>query len=299
MKNILTCLLLLCAWLPAQVVTIRNLSPVPFSGWKRTTVDVLPPHPVAQVDGATAVLGRQVGLDCWALDVLVDLQPNETRTFDLATSTSSTWTPAPVPDVERYFGGMPALAGEPMALASLRPDGAGYLVHWRARTGRMFLVDLVALWHPDRPAWALAELLVTCSNPTVPDMGEALPDLRLTCGDAVVLAPGGMPAAGLRFADGQAKALPVSFVWLRHLRTATDWASAGAICNLQVGAVGIRSLLWGGNPTMPRAFDVRAWAAQHWPRALAGLSDWTHPMLGPAADTGQTGAVEDRSKSVV
>ena len=299
MKNILTCLLLLCAWLPAQVVSVRNLSPVPFSGWKRTTVDVLPPHERCEVEGATAVLGRRLGLDCWALDVLVDLQPSETRTFDFASAKPSSWAPTDLPaDLERHFGGMPALNGQPFVLVGARQDGAAVIAHWQLRFGRMMLADLFATMHPDRPAFALGEVLVTCSNPSVPDMGEMVGDLRLTFGDAAVVAPGGGPgllAPGLRFADGQARALPVSFVWLRHLRTAADWSTAGAASHLQIGAVGIRNLLPGGNPTLPRDFSLPAWVGSNWFRTLAALRDWTHPTLGPAADTGQTGAVEDQT----
>lgn len=299
MHRILPLLLLLCAWLPAQVVTVRNLSPVPFDGWKRTTVDVLPPHERCEVDGVKAVLGRRVGLDTWALDVLVSLAPGETRTVDLATAQPSSWTPADLPaDLERHFGGMPQLNGQPFVLVGARPDGAAVIAHWQLRFGRMMVAELFATMHPDRPAFALGEVLVTCSNPTVPDMGETVGDLRLTFGDAAVVAPGGGPgllAPGLRFADGQARALPVSFVWLRHLRTAADWSTAGAAAHLQIGAVGIRNLLPGGNPTLPRDFNLPAWVGSHWFRTLGALRDWTHPVLGPAADTGQTGAVEDQT----
>jgi hypothetical protein len=299
MRNILFCLLFVAAWLPAQVVRVANLSPVPFDGWKRTTVDVLPPHERCEKDGVTAVLGRRIGLDVWALDVLVSLQPGETKTVDLATAQPSSWSPAPVPgDLNAFFGGMPALNGAPMPLVGLRPDGAAWIAHWQVRTGRMFVVDLWATLNPDRPYYALGEALVTCSNPSVPDMGEAVGALRLTFGDAAVVAPGGGPgllAPGLRFADGQARALPCSFVWLRHLRTSQDWSTAGAAAHLQIGAVGIRSLLPGGNPTLQRGFNVSSWVGQHWFRTLGALATWEHPVLGPAADTGQTGAVEDQT----
>lgn len=45
---------------------------------------------------------------------------------------------------------------------------------------------------------------------------------------------------------------------------------------------------------MPADFNLPAWAAQHWKQSYDALTTWGHPQLGPAADTGQTGAVEDQ-----
>lgn len=56
----------------AQTVRIENLSPVPFAGWKRTTIDRAPPHEVGQVGTVTYVVGRRIGLDARVVAVLAE-----------------------------------------------------------------------------------------------------------------------------------------------------------------------------------------------------------------------------------
>src|SRR5688572_26739685 len=78
------------ASLPAQTVHLENFSATPFFGWKRTTVDVTPAHPVGQLaDGTLYALGRQLGADARVLDVRVALAPFERRTIDLASAQPS------------------------------------------------------------------------------------------------------------------------------------------------------------------------------------------------------------------
>ncbi len=301
MRHLLT-MLLLAAALVAQV-RVANLAPTPFSGWKRTTVDVAPPFPAGRVGDVTYVVGRKVGLDAWVVDVRVDLAPGQQIEVDLHSSTAIEWSLAPPPAGDAaiaHFGGPLMLGGTPMQVVSLRPDGAAWLVHCWARSGRMLGVDVWLPWYPDQPGWAQGEAMVTASNPTVPDMVATAENLQLQFGDALLLVPGrpfGSPLvdAGTRFGDGQARVFPLSFVWLKHLSRPSDWSSVGVVVNLGVGAVGVKQLLQQGNPTLPNGTDVRAWVATHYQRALAGLHDWSPPMLGPAADTGQTGAVEDQT----
>ncbi|MBL8735241.1 MAG: hypothetical protein JNL12_02320 [Planctomycetes bacterium] len=50
MHRLLPLLFLLCA-LPAQLVRVANFSGAPYAGWKRTTIDVAPPHLVGRVGG--------------------------------------------------------------------------------------------------------------------------------------------------------------------------------------------------------------------------------------------------------
>ena len=276
---------------------LRNLTPGPVHGWFRTTTDTPPPaSPIGSILGCDVIYGRKIGLDCWAVDVRAALGGNETLELPFEDwTTDGDWpTTAQVPtDIVGHFGGVPALNGKALDLVSLQPDGAGYRGHYRGRIGRMFHVDLfLGPWYPDHPAIVPAEVMLTCSNPEVPDMGDTLPELRLTFGNGYML--GSLPKPGMRFADGQARAIPVCFVWPRHLRTPEDWAYAGAIATKGVGAVGVSKLLPHGNPALPENYDLTGWARQHWLRCLSQLTTWEHPQLGPAADTGQAGGVEDQ-----
>lgn len=286
----------------AQVVRVANLAPVPYSGWKRTTIDVAPPRQVGRVGDVVFVQGRRAGLDVWCVDLLVTLAAGETRAIDLATAEAFDWSRAPLPaDPLAWFGGVARIGGSLLPLVELQADGAGYTAHLRARTGRMLCADLWLTWYPDRPGWAVGELMLTASNPGVPDMGETLPaDLVLSFGDAVALAPGspafgaGVITAGTRWADGQARAFPIAFVWLRHLRLATDWASVGAVSMCGIGAVGIRQLLADGNPLVPAGCSARAWATPLFAESLRRLHTWEPGLVGPAPQSGATGAQEDQ-----
>ena len=269
---------------------LRNHSTSPFRGWIRTTTDTELSGPVS-VGAVEIVPARRIGLDVHAVDVWCHLSPNEALELDLEHAQPSNWWPPQAPaDPVAHFGGEPMLNGAPMLLVGYAQDGAAWRAHYAVRFGRMFLCDLWLRWYPDQPAIVEAECMVTCSNADVPDMGEVLPDFRLTWGDSWQI--GALPKASMRFADGQARAFPLSFVWKRHLRTALDWSTAGCIVNHQIGAVGVSRLLPGGNPTLPADFNLPAWAAQHWQRSQDILTTWEHPQLGPTANTAQAGNQE-------
>jgi hypothetical protein len=290
--------LLACSLCLAQQVRIENLGP-PFSGWVRTTIDRDPPRAVGQVGDATYVVGRQTGRDTHVVDLRVTLAAGEQRTVDLSAAAPTSWVRPPLPaDPVAWAGGPMTLAGQPMQWVSLAPDGAGYLLHLRARTGRMFCVDVWATYYPGQ-AWAPAEALVTCSNPAVPDMGEATGDLALVFGDALTIVPGrgvGAPlvAAGTAFADGQARVLLLTFVWPRHLQTASEWSSVGSQAALGVAAVGIERLQAQGNPRYPPVFSARDWAAPKLPEAVRRLHTWERAVCGPNPRSADTGSQEDQ-----
>lgn len=292
--------LFVCASLLAQTIRVANHSAAPFNGWKRVTVDIMPPHEAGTVDGVTYVLGRQCGLNLRVLDIKVSLAGGETKSYDLSRATKLTWFPAPVPtDLNYHFGGQPTIGNDPMiALPPVR-DGAAYSARYLGRVGRTILIDLALLWYPDKPAFATGEVFISSSNPNTPDLTEAVPPgLAIKFGDSIPLALGGGPnllAPGLSLADGQGRCFPITFVWLRHLQSAEDWATAGATAFQQIGGVGIKSLFPDGNPQLPAGFNVRDWFNQHYGRTVSNLRTLDHPTLGPAADTGQTGAVEDQT----
>ena len=273
---------------PVQhMIRLRNHSAFPFSGWKRTTIET------QDASNARVRVGRQTGLETWAADVWCDLPPGGSEVVDPRAPAGMEPPSTPPPaDLLGWFGGYPHVAGQQMHLLSLRPDGAGHMAHFRARVGRMFCVDLVVLWYPERPAVVDGELLVTCSNPAVPDMGEALPALNLTWGTASVVSPSGDLPAGMPFADGQARALPLTFVWKDHITTEAEARYAAVVAQRTMVAVGVESLPL-GTPGMPAGFQPNAWLWRHLHIGKI-LTTWGHPELGPAANTAQAGAQEDQ-----
>ena len=273
---------------PVQhMIRLRNHSAFPFSGWKRTTIET------QDASNARVRVGRQTGLETWAADVWCDLPPGGSEVVDPRAPAGMEPPSTPPPaDLLGWFGGYPHVAGQQMHLLSLRPDGAGHMAHFRARIGRMFCVDLVVLWYPERPAVVDGELLVTCSNPAVPDMGETLPALNLTWGTSSVVSPSGDLPAGMPFADGQARALPLTFVWKDHITTEAEAHYAAVVAQRTMVAVGVSSLPL-GIPGMPAGFQPNAWLWRHLHIGKI-LTTWGHPELGPAANTAQAGAQEDQ-----
>ena len=113
--------LLLAAALPAQTVTVENYGPTTFDGWHRCAVSPRPaasigylPDPSRPIAGggpgvttiARYVVGRQTGVDTWAIDVRTKLAPGQRRTLNLATFVPSV-SPAPLlpADPLAFFGG--------------------------------------------------------------------------------------------------------------------------------------------------------------------------------------------------
>ena len=298
MKNLLL-FLLLVASLPAQIVHLENVSPALFDGWIQTTVDKDPPMAVGQVGDAIFALGPSIGR-ARVLDVRVTLAAGERRQLDLSKAVSTDWSLGPLPsDPIAYFGGTLSVAGQMLSIANLQVHGGGYLIQLRGRPQRMLQVDLWLKWHPDRPGMARGEVKVTASDPSIPDLTVTAGPLPLVFGDALVLTPGRLLNAplvdpGTVFADGQCRVFPTVLIWPRHLKAASDWTSAGACVEMGVWARGLSQLLDSGTPSLPPDFDPRAWTLSNYRRCLAGLHDWSHPTIGPAADTGQTGSVEDQ-----
>src|SRR5436190_5974935 len=250
----------------AQTIRLENLSPVPFTGWKRTTIDTLPPYAVGNVGGATYVVGRQIGLETWAVDVRISLGSFQATSLNLATAVPAAWSRGPCPaNPMAWFGGVVSVGGQTMSVVALGPDGAGYTAQLRKRTGTMLSTEVWITWYPDQPGWAHGEAIVACSNPAVPDMGATAPaNHHLRFGDAMTVIPGAgidvpLVAAGTWFADGQMRAMPVTFVWPRLFTSTANITSAAAAASLGIGAVGIGKVLADGNPRYPAGFAARPW----------------------------------------
>lgn len=286
--------------LSAQIVRVANHGTVPFVGWKRTTIDVVPPHLVGNVGEALYVVGRRVGSDTRVVDIKVALQPGQAATFDLATATAAAWTRGAFPtDIAAAFGGGALVDGHVMQPVDWRPDGAGYTFQLRARPQPLLCVDLWCTWYPDQPGFCLGEAALTASNPAVPDLNVFVSTVSMQFGDAVVLplgsAPGTLVEGGAHFADGQARVLPLAFVWPRHLHTLSDWHGAIAASQYGVGAVGIRRVHVDGNPSYPSTFAAQSWMGAHWAAAVQALHTWDEAVCGPAKTSGVAGRQEDQT----
>ncbi|HEU4418659.1 MAG TPA: hypothetical protein VFT55_06945, partial [Planctomycetota bacterium] len=159
-------------------------------------------------------------------------------------------------------------------------------------------VDLWLHWCPDEP-WARGEVMVTCSNPNVPHMGDVIgQNFTLRFGNAVVLVPGRaanepLLDEGTQFGDGQARTLPVTLLWPNHFEHIQHWCSAVAI--EKVGAVGISRLLPQGNPRLPPGLDPVAWAEARRDESIRRLHTWEAALRGPNRRSGDTGQQPDQT----
>lgn len=298
---LLLSLLLFAVAAPGQVVRVANLSSLPFSGWKRTTIDALPAQPSGVAGGMLYVVGRQTGSDVHVVDLHVSLAPGQEISVDLASGASTAWSRGPLPaNAAVWFGGPVTIGGVPMQIVDLVADGAGYTFHLRARPLPMLVADLWFTWYPDQPGWCHGEIALTASNPTLPDL-EAIvpPGFELRFGSALVLPLGGVPwdllPSGLTLADAQARILPVTFAWPQHLVSTAGWNSMTAAAGGGIGAVGIARLLVDGNPVYPPGFSARQWMQARWSQAIAGLHTMAPPVCGPAKLSAVAGQQEDQT----
>lgn len=274
---------------------LANHSPYPFAGWKRCTTDSTPPFLAGEVDGATYVVGRELAPGLRVVDVQCELPPGGRLELDLAKASPATVETPRLPPVA-FFGGPVCINDQPMAMVSIRPDGAAICTHFRLRVGPMLVVNLWTRYYPGQ-SYAEAECAIVASNPSVPDLHAEVPPLRLTCGDAHVLQHGRgvdeplLPPTTL--ADGQGKAFPLTLFWLRHVGDLEHLGSVIAVATHQVGAVGIRDLWHTGNPDL-EAMPNPVQLAQRFPEAMRRLYTWDDPVCGPAPVSGITGEQEDQ-----
>lgn len=295
-------LLLLCWPLAAQTVRVRNHADQPFAGWIRTMVDVEPAASAgAWPDGTRYVVVGRWGAAQWAVDLRIALPAAGDRSLEFGSAAAGAFTlPVPPADLSDRLGGQPTLDGQAMLLVEPpRPDGAAWATHWRARTGRLLVVDLWTRWYPDEPWAARGEVLLTASNPTIPDLETtvAADQTRLRWGSALMLTPGRfgtrlMPA-GTRICDGQSRAWPMLFVWPAGMPEST-WTTVLAIAQLQVGARGVSAATpWGTTP-LPASFRAIPWIRPMGPAIVESLYGWQWPPIAPNPTSGNTGAQADQ-----
>lgn len=282
-------------------IQTENISPSRYRGWIRTNTDSPPAQPTGKtVAGRDYVQGRKTGRNTWALDIREDIAPNW-RSDHLIEGPHipSDWQLQPLPgNPIQWFGGVVKVGGNEMEWVSMQPDAAGYTIHLRKRIGRLALVELFTTWYPDQPGWAPGEVLITASNPGIADLEQTIEGLRLDFGNALTIVPGmvtgtnSIVPAGTRFADGQARAFPVLFVWLQHIKTMQDWASISAFASLGVTAKAIDKLLWQGNPRLPASFNPHSFGALL-PEAIRRLHTFEAGVIGPNSTSGDAGQQYD------
>lgn len=307
------CALVLCA--PAQVVRVQNYGQAVFGGWHRTTVDRLPPHLRGRtVDGIEYAVGRQIGLLGYCVDLRLKLAPGQAAKVDLAASSP---IDADAPLLTEDLVGRPLVTGTKLVLARTSVggrenplvDGAGTTMHWSGRpwaSAPMFHVDVWATCYPRQP-WSVGEMVITASNPTVPDLVATVPIGGLVLGwtDGVAIVDGmqlGAPllAGGETLGTGQSRAWRFVFGSLSR-STISDVQSALVESAAGIAANGIeRPGLLGAVSPVPVGFDGLAWARQRLPSARAALSGWAilrdqdGGSVGVSARAGDTGDQEDQ-----
>lgn len=293
------CLVFCLGAATAQSVRVANHSVSPFEGWMRTTIDELPPHCAGIVDGARYVVGRQIGLSTWAVDVQLALKPNEQRVLELSKASDEPFKLGPLPsDPIAFFGGWPAVSGTALQLAAIDTDGAAAAAHFHARLDGLAHADVWLLWRPDEPWLVTGEFVWCASNPAVPDVVAPTDAVRLTWGDGLVFVAGAgwgapvVPASS--FASGQARAVPFTIVWPRHCEKRVQWLPVIAAAQRSVCGVGLRTLLPDGNPVLTPGFDGKAWTEARYAESLRRLHTFEPALIGPNPVSGDTGAQEDQ-----
>ena len=275
---------------------------MPFEGWHRTTVDVCPPHAAGTVGDVLYVRGRPFGASTWVVDLRLALGPFEERTVDLSTAVPTAWSLGNV-DVDplTFFNGWVTMNGAPLESDGAGVDGSAIALHFKGRIAPMFTTDVWLLWRPDEPGLMRGECVVTASNPGLPDVTASTPPngFRLAIGDSLVHVPGmgwevPVVPGDVTMGNGQARAIPVVFVWPRHLGTQAQWLAAIAAVTPSVYSVGLGQLLPNGNPALPAGFSALAWTIERFQESLRRLHTWDVGTCGPNPTSGDTGAQEDQ-----
>lgn len=288
-----------------MTIRFENLTAQHFEGWL-TASCANPPSGVntGTVLGFPAVLGASLGTQGRVLHVLADLPPGsilegqpawngEQPNLPVNSASFFSVLSVPVPKVNRV----------PLTFvndADVPPVGPS-IVHFRGRISRMLVADLWVRYMPGI-YWAPFELLITASNPSIPDMTEMLnDDLTLTFNGAVVTFLGNGFAPAMRhgdfIGDGQARAFlgTIDFVsYMNPQEQETAYAYA-------TGGVGMVDLDWQNfiGPLKrvadaPRAWDGRLWMLATYTPALRRLQTWEDGPLGIEMQSGDSGEQEDQ-----
>ena len=223
---------------------VKNHSNNHFTGWYRTKTDV----PVLEIGGVNWLRGRPIGLDTHAIDVYLDLGPQESVDVDLSSPVTLQDLPdRPVwpRDILGFFGGMPMINLTPMLLVSLQVDGAAVRAHFRTRVYEMLVIDVWFRWYPGQ-VWVEGEYQCTASNPGSQLMGIRAPAISLTFGCGFLSAAGRsdnlLLDVGQYMADGRARSVPFSILFTEQVRTTSQFSSFSALGALGLAGHGVENI---------------------------------------------------------
>jgi hypothetical protein len=260
-----------------------------------------------QLPPTTVWLGQKLGQvrSAW---IDADLDPGETWAVDVGQGTVIKPTLPSVPAAvmaDPAGTHLPTINGVPLSLVHddtgrmVQQDGCAIRAHWRGRVGVMTWADLFVAWVPTEP-WARIELVLNTANPTVGSTAESFPNgFELRIGNALVGWYGqrfGRVLHGDAIAQGQARAFPGVCYW-PHLG---NEEKAEMALSMLVGSPmaidqRLRDVVAGmGVPERQSNFNVRALVARTYPDALQAAWRWRNGPLGPAPQSGITGAQEDQ-----
>jgi hypothetical protein len=286
------------------ILRLRNRSALNVFGWFRCNVDVLPPHRAGGTPLGNYVLGNRTGLDTHALDIYLGLAPGELRVVDLSTAEDTGYDPLAGldPNAVQLWGGIKVtLGGNALQFLGATANGAAFDGVWRGRVTDMLVAELHVSWYPDDPCRANGEIIITASNPSLPDVvREEIPwDMRLVFGDALVMIPGlqtdvPLMREGDWLADQQTRFLPLVLCWQRHTYAGDDPADLAEMCRAiadqKVSIRGIKNLHADGNPLLPAYFSAEQWSDEILPQVIERQHDWFNSPLDPAYVSGASGA---------
>jgi hypothetical protein len=97
------------------------------------------------------------------------------------------------------------------------------------------------------------------------------------------------------FGDGQARVVPITFLWPGHFRDGSDMYNAQVATNRAIGACGVDKLLEDGNPRYSPSFDALAWTRKHHGKGLEALYSWNALEVGVSKNSLDTGDQEDQA----
>lgn len=282
------------------MLRIANRSSHQTNCWVQATTDQALSISSGVFGDARFVLGPGAGQDTRIIHFKCPLAPGEEKEFDLSVFEPTEFSTATIPsNPVQFFGGYAMVNLLGMNWVEFIPFGAGFRCHLRQRVGRLFVVDLSFVWFPDEPWIAHGEVMITASNPAVSDMTEVSPQITVRFGSALVAVLGkGLDGVvldqGTTFADGNARIIPISFVWLNKIPNLEVFLQCMAQVSHGVSAVGIEKLLPNGNPIMYPGFNVRAWTQSLWAESQRRLHTFEPALLGPAPISGVTGRQGDQ-----
>lgn len=269
------------------MIQIHNQSNSPTTGWFHTTVDTEPPHAAGQWDGPFRyVKGARLGAAGWHIDVYYSLNAHQRITLDLSRAVASTpfkleLPPEAMADPIGYFG-VPELFGIPFSFVGLRENGAHYDAHLRLRpVNSLVCFDLYLEVYPGASEYH-GELVMTCSNVSIPDLHFTF-TVPLEIGGVALL------PAGTVVADGQQRKWPVIYTRAGgSLRSYADQVYGKGMERIgPLGVIADRGQL-----------NVRRWLEQNHPDAWTALFRWQPPwQVGCAANSTVTGDQEDQGFS--